>query len=493
MLKTKLTMVRDGNRVGLKPLTPELLAFLRPLLTYSRLVFQYVPGEGSQPSNIRVECFACGGGQFLFGLGHRERVLAALTKDYDVEELVLRGHTKPSVYVPDWTAIKSHKLRWKQEDVLKILATEDRARFDCPTGYGKSFLVQLAAQVFRKARFDIIIRGQGLCDDMFGTLSKVLPSVGICHSHKKLMGQRVMIYSADSLRRSDFKADFVLADELHELATDRYLAMFSQYRFARLFGFSASHNKRLDKADFELEGMFGPLRLSIPYEEAQAHRMVVPITVHWHKIPISYNPAQGLSGPAKDRQAIWRNEARNKVIHDVARRYDADTQVLIMVKTIDHAMHLKKLLPEFALCYSPNGLPPARARKYLRGGFIGKDEPKMTPERAAQLRADFSSTKVKKVIATGVWSRGVDFKPLQVLIRADAEGRPISDDQIPGRVSRIHAESGKTSGEVHDFLDEFDSGLKMKAGVRKASYKRNKWEQVVFGEERPLKDRTRSK
>ena len=108
----------------------------------------------------------------------------------------------------------------------------------------------------------------------------------------------------------------------------------------------------------------------------------------------------------------------------------------------------------------------------------------MTPERKAKLTRRFEGGKLKKVIATPVWNVGVDFRHLEVLIRADAGGSPVNDIQIPGRNSR-HKRSEdvkggarkKLVGIVHDYMDHFDHGFLQKSKSRERSYTRMEWEQ----------------
>jgi superfamily II DNA or RNA helicase len=93
-----------------------------------------------------------------------------------------------------------------------------------------------------------------------------------------------------------------------------------------------------------------------------------------------------------------------------------------------------------------------------------------------KLTKDFEKGKLKKAICTTVWNVGVSFNNLAVLIRASGGGSAINDIQIPGRVSRIA--EGKTHGIVHDYLDQFNRGMKMQAASRAKTYDRNKWKQI---------------
>jgi hypothetical protein len=75
----------------------------------------------------------------------------------------------------------------------------------------------------------------------------------------------------------------------------------------------------------------------------------------------------------------------------------------------------------------------------------------------------------------------VDFKNLQVLIRADGGGSKINDHQIPGRVSRISDDADKKIGVIHDFLDCFDVGYKNRSEKRRANYAELGWTQFIDG------------
>jgi superfamily II DNA or RNA helicase len=90
---------------------------------------------------------------------------------------------------------------------------------------------------------------------------------------------------------------------------------------------------------------------------------------------------------------------------------------------------------------------------------------------------DFEAGTLKKVIATDVWSTGVDFPQLSVLIRADARASEIMDVQAPGRVVRRHDASGKDHGLVIDCMDYFDGALMRRSIERKRTYTKQGWEQ----------------
>jgi superfamily II DNA or RNA helicase len=192
---------------------------------------------------------------------------------------------------------------------------------------------------------------------------------------------------------------------------------------------------------------------------------------------MDFDPCEGLDeSVAKKRHGIWRNQFRNAVIADDARQYDDDTQVLITCETLEHAVHLKGQLPEFELVYREGGMDPDDRRRWIRKGLITPDEPEMTSERRQKLTTLFERNKLKKAIVTTVWNAGVDFRDLQVLIRADAGSSPINNVQIPGRVSRLSDE--KQYGIIHDYWDVWNDGFRNKSHSRARSYEAENWTQI---------------
>lgn len=400
---------------------------------------------------------------------------------FEVKVINRTPHPKPEIFVPQWDRLRNIELRWKQDQVINTVLKYDYARVDCPTGYGKSWMIAAICQLLPKARFHITTHSKDVIEQLYFDLATKLPSVGICTgAKKKRLDSRVMLFSGKSLHRGGGDTDILIVDEVHEFGTVDYMQRVQKYRQARIYGFSASHNARNDKADFELEGLFGQIRAKVSYQEGVEFNCVVPIKVFWHDVVMDINPCAGVENSvARNRWGIWRNDVRNRKIADAAKQFDDDTQVLIVVDTVDHAVHLKKLLPEFELCYSEAGMDGDSRRKYVNWGLIDEYEPIMTDERRHRLKTRFSKGSLKKVIATGVWNRGVDFRNLQVVIRADAKASKIADTQIPGRVARLGDGKDKPHGIVVDFRDQFDDGLRDRANKRRRNYVEMGWEQVM--------------
>lgn len=406
--------------------------------------------------------------QLLEADGHQVTV----THEYPV-------HLDPRRFELDWDNLMRHyydKFRPKQADCIAAIASNHCGIIKAPPGFGKGVVLDMAALLLSRAKIDIVIPGKDLVQKTVDRLTAHVPDVGQVGAGKKQFG-RVTVYSADSLHLSDGKADVLLADEVHRLAAPTYAAPLAQYRHSRNYGLSASPTGRFDGADMVLESLFGPVIFEMSYQDAVAQGLVIPMRVEWVPVQMGVNPCSGKKDTAKERWGIWRNDTRNRAMAEKAMSYDANTQVLVMVKTLEHALFLREHLPGWSLCHSEAALSPTDIRFYRNNGLLGANESTITAKEREKMRKAFETGELKKVICTGVWSTGVDFVNLQVLIRGDAMMSEIADTQIPGRVSRTN--DNKEIGVLVDFMDQFDESFRRKALARKKHYEANGWDQMI--------------
>jgi superfamily II DNA or RNA helicase len=487
MAKKKfVTLYKTGNMLLVDPTDDRIFQLLRPVLSWTEM--SQVRGAEAWKRKKAGKSVYTRIDHTLLELDHKERVATnfgfwKLIRDtlrqhgYEVKFKDL-SPPNPVKLKPHWNNIKNYELRENQPEFIKKVLTNRCGRFDCPPGFGKSFMIGVIAALLPKARIDVVTRRVSvLRDRIYPELVQMVGDVGIVGGGKNTRNKRVMCYTVGSMRHAKASdCDILFGDECHELAADQAAAELVRWQNSRNYGLSASHDMRYDGKDLRMHGIFGPVVFEVDYAQAQAANMVVPIKVIWSRVVMDYDPCGNYEDVEKKRHGFWRNEWRNTVIAEDARRYDEDTQVLITVETLEHAMNLKKLLPEYTLVYMENGLSSADRERYAKKGFCKSSEPLMDLDRRQQLTKDFETGKLKKVICTTVWNVGVSFNNLAVLIRADGGGSAINDIQIPGRVSRTAA--NKDCGVVHDYLDQFNPGYKTRARNRAKTYEQNRWEQV---------------
>jgi len=485
-----LIIRRQGNLADLSGDIPSgLVIDLEQQLSYTHISQVRTPGNfrqsGSAFSSELIRLYKYDdSGRMVFPRGFSSRVVG-LCKDHSCAVTITdigEVHRPEDRFDSDFHKVFMRmELKAKQDECLALVSIHEGGIIVAPTGFGKSFLFAAVCLMFSKARIHVITRRRDVMKRLIRHLSKFIPDVGQVGGGSKTWS-RVTVITADSMHLVDHSpgntADVVLYDEVHEAAAPSYSMELSKYQNARMFGFTATPEGRFDGAHHRLEGLFGPRIFEMTYPEAVSHGLVLPVRVEWIDIRMSCNPAEFKKDVYKERAGIWRNKYRNEQIALKAREFEEDDQVLILVRTLEHAIFLKQELPEFKLCYDKmdsdfyDGL--------VKKGLLDEmTEPSMTPQIRDKMSKDFEAGTLKKVIATDVWSTGVDFPQLAVLIRADARASEIMDIQAPGRVVRRHDASGKEYGMVIDCMDYFDPAFLRRSQERKKTYVKQGWETQV--------------
>jgi len=457
------------------PIPQDVNAVLAPTFTYKFTEFlrgraAYTDQEGKL-HQFRVEHR----NMFSYDFGHRMVTGHGLYKRA-CDLLRQRGHRvfyqdltpprrRPNCYEPDWGRLANEEFRARQRECVESLAREECGIVSAPMGFGKTELMRMLAKLFPFAKIHIVVKRVSIARAIERRLLRATPNVGFV-GDGDCRFSRVTVIVADSLHRSDGDCDILLCDEAHMLASPSYAyELGEKYKACRTFAFSATIDARMDGAGDSLRYMFGDTIFHMTYPEAVTLGLVVPIFVHWLVIDDGTNPAAGKTGIQAERWGIWRNDYRNDVFCEHARRWPAEMQTLMLVSKVEHATELHKRLPDYAICCGDRE----------PGANWPKDLPRMTPERRINMQNAFEDGRLKKVIATDVWSTGVDFKHLQIVYRLDARSSEEICNQGPGRASRL--DDGKDWGLVVDGYDKFDKfGFLNKSRTRRRHYRANEWQ-----------------
>jgi len=375
--------------------------------------------------------------------------------------------------VPDWDAFKQKfSPRPLQEECVRAVNATVSSGFGgvvvAPPAFGKSYIIAMLTALYPNAKIDVISRRRDVVMSIYNTILKSTPNVGLVTSGSKGTGKRITVYTAGSIGYSNFDADLLILDEVHELVTDSFYRKLNNYSCPKV-GLTATVDTRYDNMHKRIEGLCGPVVYKVDYSTAENISIVVPIAVIWH--PVKLPEVHYFDAITRKRQGVWRNNFRNQIISDVARQhYNQGRQVLILVETIEHALNLKALLPEFEVCYS---------QSRAEGSFpTDSAYVPITSKQREELRQKFLKREVMGAIATGVWAVGVSFDDLEVLIRAEGSGSKTAATQVPGRVSRIGVGIEKPLGLVVDFVDAFEPALLNKSVERYKCYERHGWLQL---------------
>jgi len=479
-------------------LPPEVLVGLTDHMTYKHVTMLYGAeafakcGKGRMVQSEERHLYEVGEtSRFLLtGAGYLPFVWNHLTqRGYEITYEDLCGRpSHPQAYEVDWAHMyERFTPRYRQEECIAAITATDGGKINAIPGFGKSAVIGAICRGFRHARIAVVTKRSQVLTSLKRELLTYTANVGQVGNGKNEKN-RITLYSADSLHHLDDlvdRTDFLFADEAHELAADRYADRIGSLQVRKRFAFSGSFDARPDKADARLECLFGPEIFKLDFQEGVDHGLVVPIEVHWHNVILDDHEvtATGGSPTTKDRWDLWRNKGRNRIIAAIAHQSPDDEQVLILVKRVEHAMFLRKLLREFTVIHGD--LSEEDEQFYRNNKMITDDWTPLDRKQRNRYQDQFRAGDLKKVISTAVWEVGVSFDALSVMIWGGAGSSEISSTQGPGRTSRIHAASGKQVGIVHDLLDQFSPDRASQAATRGRHYKKHKWVQRFPHDETP--------
>jgi len=447
--------------------------YLAGPLTYKRRI---VKGASSKNAEYRtIECFKLHTGSMLVPAGLTQRVVKVLrSSGLEVSFQDLRSQVLPEPVLDTLPP-----LRPGQDELLASIVASDHGVIEGPTGSGKSWIIRQICRMWPTANVIICIPaavGGSLLEQTYKDLLEDLPEdkvgmVGLARCDNK----QVTCVMDRSLHRANLEqCQIFIFDEVHHAAAPKTAEALGKVWEARRFGFSASPVGRSDLADLETEAMFGPVIHRSTYQDIQKTGAIVPIEVLVFSMCMARKTVAS-TDTARERHGIWRNQDRNGLIAAaiqwVRRTYGVDMQILISVKTVEHAVYLNAHLPDFTLVYGD--MQPKKRERWERAGLLIPGEHPITSGERATLQDDFRDGKLKRAIATQIWGTGVDFPGLEVLVRADAQSSSIRNTQLPGRVTR--KAEGKDFGLVIDFDDCHNEALQRRARKRLSIYRKKGW------------------
>ena len=489
-----VVITRSGNVLTLSgpgdaPLPPQLIRRLTHDLRYEHMEAVQGPARRDPITGQRMffqtkeyKLFRAEHGKVIVLAGYLARMINRLRKLGCTPALrdISPQRKRSNCYVPQWENLRGRiEFRPRQQELLETIARVPCGIVKATTGFGKTTAIGAAALLFPEARIDVVTKSVDVADRIRRSLKRFIPKVGFIGDGWKER-QRVTVITAGSMQHADGDADFMFADEVHQLATINFsTTLASRYRNSRNYGLSATPYARMDNAHQVLEPLFGPMIFELNYQEAVELGLVVPVRVKWLPMRLRTNPAERYSNRvARKRYGIWTNHERNGIIAAAVNDYPETHQILILVETIEHAVHLGSHLPNFKLVYG--SMTPQDCAFYKKHKLLPADYHPLSDIQKHDMRSQFESGALRHVIATDVWATGVDFEQLNVLVRADDRDSDIVDVQGPGRVSRTYtAPDGtrKEYGEVLDCMDTFDPTFYRKSLGRRNSYKLLGWEQ----------------
>lgn len=399
-----------------------------------------------------------------------------ITADYRDPEL------RPQI---DFDAIKDVQFRETQDLALALVATADCGIIATTTSYGKSFLVGVICKAFPTLRILVCTSSTMVVSTLYEYLCKQVPGeVGIIKNGKDTShNKRVVVSTLRSINKIPPEGpQLVICDECHDVGATKSGQDLMKFCFARRFGLTASPIRN-DGSAIVMESIFGPIIMTMTYEEAQEAGMVTPMKYTMLKCNWVPNICHNLdlNEVLMKRYGYWQNTVRNRTIAkfvNEVHQANREAQILIIVATLEHAIALHQHLPWFKVAsYGGSDLKEvARHFKKEKYPDLNLSQYKMTQKQLDIMRAAFAKGTLRFVISTLVFRQGVSFDNLRVLVRADGATSEIMGIQIPGRLARLH--EGKDYGYLIDITDEGCVWTEKRAICREGLYKRQNWTKI---------------
>jgi superfamily II DNA or RNA helicase len=485
-MATTYSITRSGNAAIVQPWTPAVEALATatvlesktPDIPWAQLAqLSHAERRKLTEQRVKYELFTRdpdGKWGMVFG-GLVPRIASSLRSRGSI--VTLAGEP---VYPPvDFTGIDVDWRERQKESVAALLASPGGV-FQAAPGFGKSLLLGVCCKLLHAERIMVVVSGRALLGQTAQRLREAgLEHVGHCDGARLPKAtDRIIVCSSKSLHKIHENWPTVLFfDEVHQAGALTCALQLARFQHARMFGLSATPFNRGDGASLVVEAVFGPAVVKITQQEAQDLGCVLPVEVRM----LRYEPglrSTWQTDVAITRFGLWRNSGRNQLIAQAVRALQAEgfPQIMVTVATVEHAMHLRALMPEFKIVRGPIN---DDRRKLFEEQGLWRPEDEITPDND-KLRELFSQQALRWVLATKTWWTGVDFPNLRVVVRADGESGRIAAEQIGGRVARVLPGTVgpievKTQGTMVDVMDLHNDFLMRKSDARLRHYRDIGW------------------
>ena len=388
------------------------------------------------------------GNLFLAGLVPR------VQKEFKGKCEIVEENKEELVYEP--FVLKDVELREYQADVLYKIIEQQRGIVVFPTGSGKT--VMMAALIAAlPLKFMVIVQKLDLLKQTVDKLSTMLgEEVGYLGGGAEEW-KDITVCSIQTLKSRDYDIPFIsglIVDEVHHAGAPSYLEVLNKIGSDLRIGFTATE-AFIPSKQLQIEGIFGPVLATMPYENLAEMGMLAKGNVEIHEIPC--NP-DVYTMSATDWNALYYagiviNPERNSKIAIISKDYSSEgKKVLVIVNRIEHGDLLQGMCGEHSV--------------FVNGGSDSKDR-----DAVAQSLAKEGG---RVVISTNIFDEGMDFPELDVVVLARGWESPIATVQSGGRGSRVT--DTKKSFTVVDFYDRSHRVLKKHSDSRIKVYKSKGWE-----------------
>ena len=225
----------------------------------------------------------------------------------------------------------------------------------------------------------------------------------------------------------------LLVDECHTIAADQATDVILRNNAHYRIGFTGTPTGRSDNKDLIIQGLLGRISQYIEVDELVAKGYLAETSTD-----IYYASWEG-DYALLEQLLIVQNHRRNELIQKILANHKGKT-CLVLIRRIEHGELLQKMIPNSVLI---NGSVDGSTRE--------------------DVREQVKKGKIKILIASNVFSTGLDIPNLDVVINAGGGKSEILTGQKRGRVQRPY--EGKCKKMI-DIFDDWTKTLEMHSRER---------------------------
>jgi superfamily II DNA or RNA helicase len=461
-VKMKIEVPIDGILARVRASNEEL-SVVKEILSYKEKVFtgrKSVTVRGGERRMVQqwetVKRSALRGNSFLAGLV--PRVQSGLKKK-GISCVVEGVGSFIPVYKP---RLHGMELRDYQVDVVRDVIKKRRGLVVFPTGSGKTVMMAAVISAYRSLSFLVIVQKIDLLNQTVKKLSDMLGEKVGCVSGKEERWCPVTVATIQTLHSRGMHLNGIgglIVDEVHHAGSPTYRTVLGGIGAEVRIGFTATEAYMPSK-QMQIEGLFGPVVASMPYEELSNDGLLARGTVYVYETPIDvdiYTLSASNWNNLYER-GIVNNLKRNARIAFLASHYvKGGKKVLVIVNRISHGHLLCSMMGSEAY--------------FVFGGSEMEDRNKVASVLNDPANRD------KAVITTNIFDEGMDFPSLDVVIMARGWKSPIATIQSAGRGTRVV--EGKGTFTVIDFYDRMHRVLKKHSNDRMKAYRSKGWNIIM--------------
>lgn len=461
-------------------ISPNLVDTIKPLLTYQDSYWKQgrFRKEKVEYQICMVKYFKKSK-EFYIHTGFIPRVLTELKR----QGIPYKFRTKIPALSFDKPHIKGITFREDQDKILESAISQGRGVIVSATGTGKSIIIRGLVSAFSKEKILFLVHTTDLVQQMMDDLKDEVDSLSEWSGKTKTKA-RVMIATIQSFSKvvKDFTYyfDCVVIDETHHLhhIDKTYGKTVALLAAPAKFGFTATL-PATERGRMHLEALIGPVIANFSIQKAIGKGILSKPIIKIIKVP----PLPNFTLLDKDTVPIpegkendpdyspkpytviyWNglvtNTTRNMIIIDLAEEMmKKGKTILISVVNIDHGEELSNIAEDYyEMDYGKDFV-------FINGSTTKKER--------IQVKKDFKAKRIKIVIATTIWSEGLNIPSLDCCILASAGRGKIGVIQKIGR--GLRKTKTKNTVLIYDFKDTCHKYLIDHYNARIKIYKANGW------------------